>query len=321
MRRSIVAMSVAGALASAVILAPVVEARVGGGGSSGSRGSRSYSAPRAPSSPGIPSTPGSRPIAPAGPTVQPQRPGGLFGGLGGMLGGLLVGGLLGSLLFGGLGAMRPGIGLLEILLMAGVAYFVISYLRRRSPVPAAPAGYASPAADPGLGAPAAQATAVRGAGTAAVGEEDLEQGIANIRAMDAGFDPVRFVEMAKDLFVRLQIGWSGGDLAAVRAHLTDEMATALEADLARLRERGRRNRVEQVTVESATLTEAWQEYGRDLATVHLRASAIDYSVDEATVHVAEGSRTAPVRFEEYWTLVRPVGPNAWRLGAIQQPPA
>jgi predicted lipid-binding transport protein (Tim44 family) len=22
---------------------------------------------------------------------------------------------------------------------------------------------------------------------------------------------------------------------------------------------------------------------------------------------------------EYWTFVRPVGPNPWRLGAIQQP--
>jgi len=25
-----------------------------------------------------------------------------------------------------------------------------------------------------------------------------------------------------------------------------------------------------------------------------------------------------VKFEEFWTFVRPVGPNAWRLSAIQQ---
>ena len=34
--------------------------------------------------------------------------------------------------------------------------------------------------------------------------------------------------------------------------------------------------------------------------------------------VVEGNRTEPVKFEEFWTFVRPVGPNAWRLSAIQQ---
>jgi predicted lipid-binding transport protein (Tim44 family) len=96
---------------------------------------------------------------------------------------------------------------------------------------------------------------------------------------------------------------------------------ALDGDLARLRERGRQNRVERVAVESVALTEAWQEYGRDLVTLEIRADAIDYVVDETTGQVVEGSRTVPTRFVEYWTLVRPVGPNPWRLGAIQQPSA
>jgi len=34
--------------------------------------------------------------------------------------------------------------------------------------------------------------------------------------------------------------------------------------------------------------------------------------------VVEGSRTEPVKFEEFWTFVRPLGPNPWRLTAIQQ---
>jgi hypothetical protein len=45
MRRSFVAMGLIGVLAGSMVLASLVEARVGGGGSSGSRGSRSYSAP------------------------------------------------------------------------------------------------------------------------------------------------------------------------------------------------------------------------------------------------------------------------------------
>jgi predicted lipid-binding transport protein (Tim44 family) len=139
--------------------------------------------------------------------------------------------------------------------------------------------------------------------------------------MDPGFDPAGFLAIVKDLFVRLQIGWSSGDLAAVRAHLTDEMAVALGGDLARLRERGRRNRVERVTVNSVALTEAWQEYGRDLVTAEIRAAGIDCVVDETTDQVVEGSATEPVRFVEYWTFVRSVGANPWRLAAIQQPSA
>jgi predicted lipid-binding transport protein (Tim44 family) len=66
------------------------------------------------------------------------------------------------------------------------------------------------------------------------------------------------------------------------------------------------------------VTEAWQEGGRDYVTVHFLASMLDYTVDESTNQVVVGSRSEPVKFEEYWTFVRPVGPNSWRLSAIQQ---
>ena len=144
--------------------------------------------------------------------------------------------------------------------------------------------------------------------------------MAHIRAMDPAFETGRFIAVATDVFTRLQIGWSSGDLAAVRAHLSDEMAVALDGDLSRLRSQGRVNRVEDVHVDSAQVTEAWQEYGRDLVTVRFRVRDLDYTLDQAG-QVVEGSRTAPTAFEEYWTFVRPVGPNAWQLGAIQQAPA
>ena len=31
-----------------------------------------------------------------------------------------------------------------------------------------------------------------------------------------------------------------------------------------------------------------------------------------------GSDAEPIQFEEYWTFSRPVGPNAWKLTAVQQ---
>jgi predicted lipid-binding transport protein (Tim44 family) len=59
------------------------------------------------------------------------------------------------------------------------------------------------------------------------------------------------------------------------------------------------------------------QQGQDFATVAFLASVLDYTTDESGQLVG-GSRTEPARFEEYWTFVRPVGPGAWRLSAIQQ---
>src|SRR5262245_56621408 len=148
MRRRTVAAGLIGLLAGALVLASLAEARVGGGGSSGSRGSRSYSAPRVPSSPVTPSSP-QRPAAPAAPGSLSQGPRpGLFGGLGGMLGGFLLGGFLGSILFGGLGGFGGGIGLMDLLVMGGLALLVFSFLRRRVPEPAAASAYGGTVSGP-----------------------------------------------------------------------------------------------------------------------------------------------------------------------------
>jgi len=76
---------------------------------------------------------------------MPQRSGWMGGLMGGIMG-FALGGLLGSLLFGGLGGgLFGGIGLLEILLIGGLLYFVFSYMRRRQqPAPASAYGYAPP---------------------------------------------------------------------------------------------------------------------------------------------------------------------------------
>jgi predicted lipid-binding transport protein (Tim44 family) len=280
-------------------------ARAGGGGSSGSRGSRSYSAPARPSqAPVSPSQPSSPAMTPA----QPQRPG--WGGpLGGMLGGLLVGGLLGGLLFGG--GFGSGIGLLEILLIAGLGWFALSAMRRRQPE--AKPGYAM--AGGGPFAPDEAATAARYEATAPT---DLARGLGHIRQMDPAFNTRAFAETASDVFFEVQGAWTARDLRGVAALLTPEMQELLQRDCDRLRAAGKVNRLENIAVRAAEVTEAWQEGGQDYVTVHFLASLLDYTTDESGARVLEGSRTEPVKFEEYWTFTRPVGPNPFRLSAILQ---
>jgi predicted lipid-binding transport protein (Tim44 family) len=41
-------------------------------------------------------------------------------------------------------------------------------------------------------------------------------------------------------------------------------------------------------------------------------------VDGKSGAVVQGSNSEPVEFEEFWTFNRPVGPNPWKLAAVQQ---
>jgi predicted lipid-binding transport protein (Tim44 family) len=238
-----------------------------------------------------------------------------------MLGGLLLGGLLGGLLFGGLGG-GFGIGLMDILLLGGIAFLVITFLRRRrTPEPAySMAGggsMASPAPTPveRTGGWSAASAVAEPQGTAA--STELERGLGHIRGMDARFDPAALAADARGTFRDVQAAVMARDAAPLRSRLTPEMANVLQNQCDRLRSSRQTNRLERIDVRRAELTEAWQEGGHDFVTVYLEASLIDYTVDDRTGTVLDGSNTVPQEIVEYWTFTRPVGPNPWRLSAIQ----
>ncbi len=287
-----------------------VWARAGGGKSSGSRGSHSASPPAERAS--TPST--AAPQAGAQAVAQPpmpQRSGWMSGMMGGLTG-LLIGGAIGSLLFGGLGGgMFGGIGFVEILIIGAILYVAFVYMRRRQhTTPASPYGSTTRHGEEMSSGPAMVSMA--GA------EHDLARGLRHIQQMDAAFDPERFVETASDTFFIVQTAWTACDMASARSVLNPEMYETMRKGCEQLRDAGRINRLENISVRSMQVTEAWQETGFDFVTVHILASLLDYTVDVSGTQVSAGSRTTPVKFEEYWTFTRPCGPNAWQLSAIQQ---
>jgi len=307
-------------LSAAVFLFMTVEAfaRVGGSRSSGSRGSRTMSTPTRPSTPSTPSSTATSPSTSTSATptqgatpsqVPPPQTGGFMRG---MMGGL-AGGFLGSMLFGGMGGAGGlgdggGVGILEIILLCGLAYLGYRFFMKRRQEQAAwspqgagttPGPYAVPAAV---------------ADTAA---EDRNKGLEYIRRMDPAFDVKAFGETASDAFFRLQGGWTRRDLSPVSGLLTGEMRATLQADADALKAKGQINRLENISVRNVEITEAWQESGNEYVTVLFQANLLDYTTDEAG-KVLSGSDAVPVKFEEFWTFTRPVGPGAWRLSAIQQ---
>lgn len=285
-------------------------ARAGGGSRSGSAGSRSYSRPASPSSQPAPSRP--MQAAPA-PTPQQPAAGGFMRSMaGGIVGGMLGGMLFRSLGFGGMGGgMGGGIGLFEILLLAGIGYLVYRYIKKKREESSA----STFAPEPFYGG---NVTPIAQNYQNALPEvDDVETGLSHIRQFDQSFDENRYNDLVMDNFFKIQGAWMNRDLTPVNSLLTDEMRRTFQADLDKLIRDKQINRLENIAVRKVDIVEAWQESGQDYINTLIYANLLDYTTDE-TGSLLSGSKSDPVKFEEYWTFTRPVGNNSWKLTRIDQ---
>jgi predicted lipid-binding transport protein (Tim44 family) len=254
--------------------------------------------------------------------TQPGQPGGLaqrpataptgsFFGRPGFMGGLFAGflgaGLLGMLfghgLFGGLGGIASMLGLvLQIGLIALIGYLVWTWWQRRTQPAFAggpslrdyhsgdrPAGF-------GLGGGGAAAAAPRAAGTDEV-----------------GLKPEDFNSFER-ILGEVQAAYSAEDLNRLRALATPEMVSYFAEDLAANASDGVINKVSEVKLLQGDLAEAWREGDTDYATVAVRFSFDDRTIERASGRVVEGG---PAEATEVWTFMRTRG-GQWLVSAIQQ---
>ena len=293
------------ALPLAMAVSSSADARIGGGTGSGSRGSRTFSAP--PSTSTAPSTaqPFNRTITePGSPGFGTRggffnRPGmGLFGGLAaGFLGAGLLGMLFGGGLFGGIGGFSSIIGLiLQIVLIVFLVRLAMSWWQRRHETAAAFAGGPS-----GLGAQPSLRTG---------GGFGLGSGSAPLEILPADY------EAFERLLGETQTAWSNEDIARLRTLATPEMVSYFARDLEQNRARNVINKVTGTKLLQGDLAEAWREGNAEYATVAMRFSIVDKTLDRATGRLVEGSEL-PVEVTEVWTFLRQRGGN-WELSAIQQ---
>lgn len=302
------------ALTAGLFIAAEAEARAGGGRSFGSRGTRSYSRPASPSTAPSPyqATPQqARPANPS-PFAQPQTAGGGFlrSMAGGIMGGMLGGMLFRSLGFGGGGMGGGGIGMFEILLLAGIGYLIYKFIKAKRQT-AEQGAYTSYSSLPDTYDVTPQSAQISS-------QDDRDRGLSHIRQMDAGFDEGKFTDQVMDIFFKIQGAWMNRDLASVNPFLADDMRLTFQQDIDRLLSEKKVNRLENIAVRTVEIAEAWQEQGQDYVTALIYANLLDYTTDDATGQVVSGSKTEPVKFEEFWTFTRPVGSGAWKLCGIDQ---
>lgn len=295
------------ATAALGLIAADALARPGSSGSMGSRGSRTFSAP--PPTATAPKTvqpmqksmtqPGSSQGAAAAATAsaaQAARPS--------LMRNLLLGGLIGAgfaMLFGS-GPLSAVLGfLLQTALIAGLVYLAVMFFRSRSGAPSmATAGAGSGAAPQTVNY--RQAAASMGGGTG---------GALNI----TGDDYNTFERLLGDV----QASYGRGDVNSLGRLATPEMLSYFASELEENRRNGVRNELGSPKLLQGDLSEAWSESGGDYATVAMRYSLTDATIDQSG-RVVSGSRTVPQEVTEVWTFRRDrgAGSNGWELSAIQQ---
>jgi predicted lipid-binding transport protein (Tim44 family) len=305
-------------LAVPVMLAvSAADARVGGGGSSGSRGGRTFAAPPSTSTAPNAAQPFNRTMTqPGSPGMGTAAAGGAakggffnrpgMGMLGGLAAGFLGAGLLGMLfgggMFSGLGGLSSIIGLvLQIGIIIIVVRLAMKWWQRRN---ATASAYAAPSGTgPTTGAgPLASFRSGSGFGLGS-GSAPLEIGPSDYEAFER-------------LLGEIQAAWSNEDVAKLHTLATPEMVSYFTEDLAKNKAQGDVNTVSDVKLLQGDLAEAWREGETDYASVAMRFSLVDKTVERTTGRLVAGSEQ-PIEATEVWTFVRPRG-TSWELSAIQQ---
>ncbi|WP_185985169.1 TIM44-like domain-containing protein [Aureimonas mangrovi] len=301
------------------------EARRGGG--FGSRGARTFqSAPATNTAPSA--APVQRSMTPGNPGAAAPAAGAVAGRAaatrGGFMGsplmrGLLLGGLFGVLMGTGFGGLAGMMGfLLQILLIAGVAFLLIRLFRSRSQPAAAGGGQPMQRAAYGGGSPAP---------TGGSGRPDFRHlgaglgrgGTASAASVSKG-DELGVTGADLDIFeqrlYQLQDAFAREDYAAIREITTPEIASYLSEELSQNATRGVKSEVGEVKLLQGDIAESWKEGSREYATVAMRYSMVQWLRDRESGAIVEGSDTDAVESTEIWTFLRD-HQDEWKLTAIQ----
>ena len=139
----------------------------------------------------------------------------------------------------------------------------------------------------------------------AVAAPSVAQGIATLRTADPAFSPDAFLARVRTAFLALQDAWCKQNLDAGRAFLSPGAYFTWRTQLETLAAEGRRNVMEQSTVQR--IEPILIVHGRvyDDITVRVSASAADFEVDKEN-RIVFGDRVVRP-FTEDWTFQRSVG--------------
>ncbi|NMF90734.1 Tim44 domain-containing protein [Aromatoleum petrolei] len=257
--------------------------RLGGGKSIGTQSSTAQSSTTARTA----DTPTAPTAAAAG---QAPRKNSWLGPVAGLAAGLGLAALASHL---GMGEEFANMLMIGLLVFAAIAVFRL-LMRKRTQQPAMQ--YAGMGA--GGGSIPMQSQAQPAYGSAAPATASASN------VLPAGFDAEGFARQAKVNFIRLQAANDAGNLDDLREFVTPEIFAELQMQIS---ERGTAPQQTEVMELNAEVVECVEENRRYRVAVRFRGL------------IREEAGAAPVNFDEFWHLTKPVdGNQGWQVAGIQQ---
>ncbi len=241
------------------------------------------------------------------------------------VGGGLLGGFLGSMLFGGLahaggGIGGSGIGLIHLLILGGIGWFIYRRFFARRGFSGMPGGRSGGGYSSGPGTVPPPPPPPRSPGVGGIDAPPPGGGTIYDSSVNGqpAIDEQEIKELAQDIFFKVQAAWMRRDLDAVKDLLGPDLLSQYQAEFQKMRSRGVVNRLENIAVRNVEIIETGRQSGYEYVKIRFTANLLDYTVEESTGKVIEGSDHEPVKFEEIWTLAREEGSNQWKLYAIEE---
>ena len=140
--------------------------------------------------------------------------------------------------------------------------------------------------------------------------------------LGSGSAPLEIQPADYEAFERLlgdiQTAWSNEDVAKLHTLATPEMVSYFTKDLEENKARNDINKVSDVKLLQGDLAEAWREGETDYASVAMRFSLVDKTLERSTNRLVAGSEQ-PIEATEVWTFVRPRGSGLGTLGDPADP--
>jgi hypothetical protein len=129
---------------------------------------------------------------------------------------------------------------------------------------------------------------------------------ARLRALesdDAGVTWQAFQERATMIYGRLNSAWNASDLAPVRGLVTRSLCDYLRYWLDEYKRQGLHNHLDKAELQKLELAKVDRDRYFDAITVRIRATGLDYTVNDGG-KVVGGSEKRPRPYSEYWTFLR-----------------
>ncbi|SCK04600.1 Uncharacterized protein conserved in bacteria [uncultured Clostridium sp.] len=142
--------------------------------------------------------------------------------------------------------------------------------------------------------------------------------IKSLADKDDNWDYENIKNDIQEVFDKVGIAWIEMDQELARGYVSEKLFENHRMKLEWMKIRKERNIIEGLTLLKITVLGLEDRDGidRDVLWASIKATSIDYTINEETKQIIKGDSSRPIGYEEYWRFIKT--PERWVLDEIKQ---